>query len=47
MFIKDINNYLMEGKILVLNSELAFKNERDRDLLIKMAKDFIGEKNEK
>ena len=47
MFIKDINNYLMEGKILVLNSELAFKNERDRDLLIKMAKDFTGEKNEK
>lgn len=47
MFIKDINNYLMEGKILVLNNELAFKNDHDRELLIKMAEDLVGDKDEK
>ena len=46
MFIKDINNYLMEGEILVLNSKLSFKIDKDRDLLVKMAKDFIGDMDE-
>ena len=47
MYIPNINNYLMEGKILVLNDKLAFKNDKDRDLLIKIAKDFVGGINEK
>ena len=47
MYIRDINNYLMEGKILVLNNKLTFKSDSDRELLIKMAKDFIGDNDEK
>lgn len=47
MYIKNINNYLMEGKILVLNEKLSFKSESDRELMIKMAKDFIGDDSEK
>ena len=47
MYIPNINNYLMDGKILVLNDKLSFKNNKDRDLLIKMAKDFVGDINEK
>ncbi len=46
MFIPNINNYLMEGKILVLNDKLSFKNPKDRELLMKMAKDFVGDMNE-
>ena len=47
MYIPNINNYLMDGKILVLNDKLSFKNDKDRDLLIKIANDFIGDINEK
>ena len=47
MFIPNINNYIMDGEILVLNKKLSFKSERDRELLIKMAKDFVGDIDEK
>ncbi len=47
MYINNINKYLMEGKILVLNDHLSFKNNRDRDLLINIANKMVGEQNEK
>lgn len=43
MYIHNINKYLMDGKILVLNKELTFKNKSDSELLIKIAKDMVGE----
>ena len=45
MYIKNINKYLMEGKILVLNNNLSFTNNKDRNLLISLAKD-IGDISE-
>ena len=47
MYIGNINKYLMEGKILVLNSNLKFRNKTDQDLLIKIANDMAGDVNEK
>ena len=47
MYISNINKYLMEGKILVLNNNLKFNNKSDRELLIRIANDLVGEKNEK
>ncbi len=47
MYISNINKYLMEGKILVLNKELAFKNNSDRDLLIKIGEVMVGDIDEK
>ena len=47
MFIPNINKYLMEGSILVLNNHLSFKNNSDRELLIKIAEVMVGDKNEK
>ena len=47
MYIHNINKYLMDGKILVLNNNLAFKNKGDSELLIKIAKDMVGDINEK
>lgn len=46
MFINNINKYIMDGKILVLNDKLSFNNNKDRDLLIKIAHDMVGEDNE-
>jgi len=46
MFISNINKYIMDGEILVLNHKLSFKNNKDRELLIKMAKDLVGDNNE-
>ena len=43
MYIHNINKYLMDGKILVLNKELSFKNKSDSNLLINIAKDMVGE----
>jgi len=40
MYIHDIDKYIMEGKILVLNDKLSFKNDKDKNLLIKMALDL-------
>ena len=47
MYVKNINKYIMDGKILVLNNKLSFKNDKDRELLIKMAKTLVGDENEK
>ena len=47
MYIPNINKYLMEGKILVLNEYLRFNNKSDKELLIRIASDMVGEKNEK
>ena len=46
MFIPNINKYLMDGKILVLNDNLKFKNKSDRDLLINIAEKVIGDDDE-
>lgn len=46
MYIGNINKYIMEGEILVLNKNLSFKNNRDRELLIKMANFLVGDENE-
>jgi MinD-like ATPase involved in chromosome partitioning or flagellar assembly len=45
LYIKNINQYLMEGKILILNNKLSFKSDKDRELLIKLAKD-VGDIDE-
>ena len=47
MFIGNINKYIMEGKILVLNKNLSFKNNSDRELMIKLAEGLIGDNDEK
>lgn len=47
MYVNNINKYLMEGNILVLNKNLAFKNKGDSEILIKIAKDMVGEHDEK
>lgn len=46
MYIPNINKYLMDGKILVLNDNLKFKNKSDRELLINIANKMVGEQNE-
>ena len=45
MFVPNINKFLMEGKILVLNDHLSFNNKNDRELLIKIAETIVGEDN--
>ena len=47
MFIPNINKSLMEGIILVLNENLSFKNKNDRELLINIAKNMVGDEDEK
>ena len=47
MNIVNINKYLMEGKVLVLNDNLSFRNKSDSDLLIKIAKIMVGEEDGK
>ena len=47
MYVPNINKFLMEGKILVLNNHLSFKNSKDRELLIKIAERIVGDDNEK
>ncbi len=47
MYISNINKYLMEGEVLVLNKHLSFKNKSDSELLIKIAKDMVGDNSEK
>ncbi len=47
MYVTDINKALMEGKILVLNDHLTFKNKSDRELLINIASKMVGETDEK
>ena len=45
LYIKNINRYLMEGKVLTLNNKLSFSNVKDRELLLKLVKD-IGDIDE-
>lgn len=40
MFIPNIDKYIMDGKILVLNDKLSFKNDKDKTLLINIAKNL-------
>ena len=47
MYVSNINKSLMEGKVLVLNENLAFKNNSDRELLINLASKMVGDSNEK
>ena len=47
MFIPNINKYMMEGEILLLNKKLSFKDGKDRELLIKMAEALVGDEDEK
>ena len=47
MYISNINKSLMEGMILVLNGNLSFKNKNDRDLLVNIAKNMVGDEHEK
>ena len=47
MYVTNINKYIMDGKILVLNDKLSFKNDNDKALLIKIAQSLVGDKNEK
>ncbi len=47
MYIKNINKFIMEGKILVLNNKLSFKSDKDRVLLLKIAKALVGDAHEK
>ena len=46
MYISNINKYLMDGKILVLNNNLKFKSKSDRDLLVNIAEKVIGDDDE-
>lgn len=47
MYVININKFIMEGKILVLNKKLSFKNKSDYELLVKIAENIVGDKNEK
>ena len=47
MYVTNINKFIMEGKILVLNKKLSFKNKSDYELLVKIAENIVGDKNEK
>ena len=47
MYINNINKFLMDGRILVLNNNLKFNNKADSELLIRIASDMVGEKHEK
>jgi len=47
LYVPNINKYLMDGKILVLNNHLSFNNKGDRELLIRIAEIMAGDGNEK
>ncbi len=47
MYINNSNKYLMDGKILILNKSLSFKNKSEQELLIKIAKTMVGDLDEK
>ncbi len=40
LYIKNIDKYIMDGKILVLNNKIGFVNPKDRDWLVNIAKDI-------
>jgi len=41
-YIRDIDRYIMDGVILTLNSKLSYKDPRDYDRLVMIAKDLVG-----
>lgn len=41
MYIKNITRYLLEGKIFTLNNNLTFKDKKDMNKMIEMAKDLL------
>ena len=45
-YIPNINKYLMDGKIPVLNKNLSFKSKSDSELLINIANSLVGEIDE-
>ena len=47
MFVNNINKFLMEGEILVLNKNLKFNNKSDQELLIKISEDLVGDNDAK
>ena len=47
MYVHNINKFLMDGKILVLNGNLKFNNKSDQDLIIKIANDLVGDTDAK
>ncbi len=46
MYIKNIDKYIMDGKILTLNNSLSFSDKKDYDRLMMIAKDLVGDINE-
>lgn len=46
MYINNINKFIMDGRILVLNNKLSFRNNRDRELMIKIA-EIISDNTDK
>ena len=41
MYIKNITRYILEGKIFTLNSSMTFKDKKDMNKMIGMAKDLL------
>lgn len=46
MYIKNIDKYIMEGKILTLNDNLRFNNTKDKELLLSIANRLSEVNNE-
>lgn len=46
LYINNIDKYIMDGKILVLNDKLSFKHQKDKDLMISIAKKLCEENDE-
>lgn len=47
LYIKNIDSYIMDGKILILNKKLSYRDIKDYDRLMLIAKDLIeGDQNE-
>lgn len=46
LYIPNINKYLMDGKIPVLNDNLSFRSKSDRELLINIANSLVGDLDE-
>ena len=41
-YIKNIDRYIMDGDILILNKKLSFNNKKDYERLLLIAKDLVG-----
>ncbi len=47
MYIKNIDKYIMDGEILILNNKLSFKDKKDLNKYIEISKKLIEEKGDK